>query len=139
MLKPGDNVDSWCGACKLILAHTIESIAADGPARVSCNTCNALHKYRPHKPGEGPKRVRQRETAASGRSQPRKTRSNIYQKLLIGKDMALAKRYSPKDRYVLDDVVDHPTFGVGVTTTIKDGNKFEIVFEDGMKTLIHGR
>ena len=128
MLKPGDDVDSWCGACKLILAHTIEAIVADSPARVHCNTCKAQHKYKPHKPSEDSKNVRQR-----------KARTSSYEKLLKGKDISLAKRYSPRDSYVLDDVVEHPSFGVGVTTTIKAGNKIEVVFENGMKTLVHGR
>jgi hypothetical protein len=35
--------------------------------------------------------------------------------------------------------MNHPTFDVGVTTTVKEGDKIEVVFEDGMKTLIHGR
>ena len=128
MLMPGDDVDSWCGVCKLILAHTIEAIAADTPARVHCNTCKAQHKYRPHQPSEKSKNVRQR-----------KARTSSYEKLLTGKDMSLAKRYSPMDSYMMDDVVDHPSFGVGVTTTIKDGDKIEVVFENGMKTLIHRR
>ncbi len=128
MLKTGDDVDSWCGACKLILAHTIEAIVADSPARVHCNTCKAQHKYRPHKPSKVSKNVRQR-----------KARTSSYEKLLNGKDISLAKRYSTSDSYVLDDVVEHPSFGVGVTTTIKDGNKIEVVFENGMKTLVHRR
>ena len=139
MPKPGDTVDSWCGACKVILAHTIDAMDEDSPARVHCDTCNAKHKYRPHKPGEGPKKVRQRKAAVPGGAKPRKPRASDYQKLLTGKDVSLAKRYSQTERYLLNDVVDHPTFGVGVTTTIKDGDKIEIVFESGMKTLIHGR
>ena len=128
MLRTGDDIDSWCGVCKLILAHTIEAIAADTPARVHCNTCKAQHKYRPHKPSKNAKNGSQR-----------KARTSSYEKRLNGKDMSRAKRYSPRDIYVLDDVVEHPSFGVGVTTTIKDGNKIEVVFENGMKTLIHGR
>ncbi len=139
MLKPGDDVDSWCGACKLILAHTIEAMVGDSPARVHCNTCRAQHKYRPHKPGEGPKKVRQRKVAASSGPRPRKARVSRYQELLNGKDMSLAKRYSSQDSYELGDVLEHPSFGIGVTITVKGGNKIEVVFQDGVKTLVHGR
>ncbi len=134
MLKPGDSVDSWCGVCKLISAHSIEAMVAEIPARVRCSTCNAQHRYRSYKPGEGPKAARKSKGGTG-----RKVRISNYQKLLTGKDMSLARPYSPADRYVLDEVVEHPNFGLGVTTTIKDGDKFEIVFEDGTKTLIHGR
>lgn len=139
MLKPGDDVDSWCGACKLILAHTIEALVDDTPARVHCNTCKAQHNYRPHQPGKAPKTVRQRKGAASGGPQTRKARANQYEKLLNGKDMSLAKRYSPTDSYALGDVVEHARFGFGLTTTIKAGNKIEVFFEDGVKTLVHER
>ena len=28
-LKPGGNVDSWCGKCSMMLAHTIEAMVGD--------------------------------------------------------------------------------------------------------------
>ena len=80
-----------------------------------------------------------RKRAASGEPQTRKARASKYEKLLNGQDMSLAKGYSPTDSYVLGDVVRHARFGVGVTTTIKAGNKIEVVFEDGVKTLVHER
>ncbi len=136
MLKPGDDVDSWCGACKLILAHTIEALVGDSPARVHCNTCRAQHRYKPYAPGKAPKTVRK---AASRGPQTRKARATQYEKLLHGQDMSRAKRYSPTGSYAQGDVVEHARFGVGVTTTIKAGNKIEVVFEDGVKTLVHQR
>ena len=77
--------------------------------------------------------------AASRRPQTRKARASQYEKLLNGQDMSRAKRYSPTDSYAQGDVVEHARFGVGVTTTIKAGNKIEVVFEDGVKTLVHQR
>ena len=139
MLKPGDDVDSWCGTCKLILAHTIEALVDDTPARVHCNTCKAQHRYRPNEPGKARKTVRQRKGAATPGAQTRKARASRYEKLLKGQDISLAKRYSPTGSYVLGDVVEHARFGVGVTTTVKAGNKIEVVFEDGVKMLVHER
>ena len=130
MLKPGGNVDSWCGKCKLILAHTIEAMAGDKPVRVHCNTCKAQHGYKPYEPGGA---------GGSKGPQPGKARASRYQMLLRGKDMALAKRYSPKDNYAPGDVVEHPSFGVGVAIAVKDGAKVEVLFDDGSKVLVHGR
>src|SRR5437762_7464331 len=98
MLKPGGDVDSWCGKCKRILAHTIEAMVGDKPARVHCNTCNAQHSYKPHEPGGAPRQVRQREAGDGLGPPPPKARASRYQVLLKGKDMALAKSYSTKDR-----------------------------------------
>lgn len=139
MLKPGGNVDSWCGKCKLILAHTIEAMVGDKPARVHCNTCKAQHSYKPFEPGESPGQVRKREAGGSPVPQPGKSRASRYQTLLKGKNMAEARRYSPKDSYEPGDVVEHPTFGVGVTIAVRDGTKIEVLFDDGSKVLVHGR
>jgi hypothetical protein len=135
--KPGSNIDSWCGKCKLMLAHTIEAMVGDKPARVHCNTCKSQHSYRPNPPSAGTRQTRQREAGAA--STTPKTRGNRYQSLLRGKDTATAKAYSPKDKYEAGDVLDHPTFGRGIATAVKDSTKVEVLFEGGSKTLVHGR
>ena len=56
--------------------------------------------------------------------------------LLKGNDAEAPKNYSPKDRYQLGDVLKHPTFGVGVTTAVKNGTKIEVLFETGSKLLV---
>ena len=132
MLRPGGNVDSWCGKCKMMLAHTIEAMVGDKPARVHCNTCKAQHTYKANPP----------KVAAAGgaaRSTSAKPRTTKYQSLLKGKDMAVARAYSIKERYEAGDVLQHPTFGTGVATAVKDITKVEVLFESGPKVLVHGR
>jgi hypothetical protein len=138
MLKPGDTIDSWCGKCKRILAHTIEALIGDKPARVHCNTCKAAHAYRPNEPGTASSA---RKVAADGSVVPpvRKPRASRHQTLLKGKDMATARRYSPQESYALGDVVEHPTFGIGVTIALRDGTKVEVLFDGGPKVLVQGR
>ena len=129
MVKTGDTIDSWCGNCKLMLAHTIEALVGDKPARVHCNTCNAQHSYKANKPGE----------SRSATKTPRKPRASKYEITLAGKDKSQAKRYSPKETYATGDLLDHPTFGYGVTSAVKDATKIEVIFEGGVKLLAHGR
>jgi hypothetical protein len=137
MLRPGENIDSWCGKCKRILAHTIEALIGDKPARVHCNTCKAQHGYKAHEPNGGSRQLRQADGSLAPR--PGRTRGNRYQELLKGKDKAVARSYSSQDRYSPGDVMEHPTFGFGVTTAIKDGTKIEVLFENGLKVLVQGR
>ena len=141
MLRLGDSVDSWCGKCKFMLAHTIETMAGDKPARVNCNTCNTPHAYKPNAPGAGAgsRAPRQPELASSSGLQPAKSQTRRYQVLLKAKGMADAKTYSSKDKYSLGDVMQHPNFGYGVATAVKDATKVEVLFETGTKVLIHGR
>jgi len=125
--KVGGTIDSWCGKCKLVLAHTIEALVGDRPARVHCNTCNAQHTYKAQPPNT---------TSAS--SEPRgKTRASRYQILLRGKDTALAKAYRSSERFAPGDLMRHAVFGFGVATAVKDGTKVEVLFEGGSKMLIH--
>jgi hypothetical protein len=132
--KLGGNVDSWCGKCKMMLAHTIEAMVGDKPARVHCNTCKSQHSYKAHPPATSTRTTRTREPGA-----PPKTRATRYQTLLKDKDAAAAKSYSFKDTYEPGDVLEHPNFGRGVATAVKEGNKVEVLFETGSKVLIHGR
>jgi hypothetical protein len=123
ILKPGENIDSWCGECKSILPHTIETLKGDKPARVQCNTCNAHHAYKAKEPA-----------ARTG-----KPRASRYETLLKGKDKAVARSYSTKDTYSPGDVMEHPTFGFGVATAVRDATKIEVLFENGPKVLVQGR
>jgi hypothetical protein len=124
--EPGGTIDSWCGKCKMILAHTIEAMVGVKPARVHCNTCQSQHAYKASEPTKAPAR-------AGG------TRPGRYKTLLATSNPTEAKTYSPKDTYRAGDVLQHPMFGVGVTTAVKDISKIEVLFEAGPKLLVHGR
>ena len=138
--KPGSNIDSWCGKCKMMLAHTIEAMVGDKPARVQCNTCKSQHGYKANAPGTSARRPRATDANGEVVRRPTKGRASKYQLLLNAKSSTGApKTYSPSNKYEEGDVLDHPTFGRGVTTSIKDGTKIEVLFEGGAKTLVHGR
>jgi hypothetical protein len=138
MLKVGGNVDSWCGKCGMMLAHTIEAMVGDKPARCHCNTCQSQHNYKPYAPGEAPRQVREREERGPRGPVAGHARASHYKELLKGRELAMAKRYSPKDKYKPGDLVEHASFGLGVATALKD-NKIEVLFEEGAKVLVHGR
>ena len=125
--KVGGTIDSWCGKCKLVLAHTIEAMIGEKPTRVQCNTCSAQHTFKAQQPNVT-------STGSESRGKPRSTR---YQILLKGKDTALAKAYCSSERYVPGDLMQHAVFGFGVATAVKDGTKVEVLFEGGSKMLIH--
>jgi len=134
--KLGGDVDSWCGKCKMMLAHTIEAMVRDKPTRVLCNTCKSSHSYKATAPTSRAAKPREGEAAAPRRT---KGRASKYQMLLDAKNTTAAKTYSPSSKYEEGDILDHPTFGRGVTTAIKDTTKIEVLFEGGSKLLVHGR
>jgi hypothetical protein len=136
MLKIGDNIDSWCGKCKMLLAHTIEALVGDKPGRVHCNTCKTPHRYKAAAPSTT---TRKTGATTAGTATTRKPRATKYQTLLQGKESGVVKRYSIKENYSPGDVIEHPNFGIGVATALKDGAKIEMLFETGPKLLVHGR
>ncbi|MBH1989373.1 MAG: hypothetical protein I8H75_02180 [Myxococcaceae bacterium] len=128
-MRTGSDIDSWCGRCKLILAHTIEAIAGGEIKRVGCNTCQAQHQYKPHAPGTAP--IKARGSVQNVKPKP-------YMALLESTRGAEAVPYRTDTRYEKGSVLKHTLFGIGVVTADKGSNKIEVVFPQGPKTLVHG-
>lgn len=142
--RTGGDVDAWCGKCNLMLAHTIEAMVGGSIKRVHCNTCRSQHAYRAHPPGQGgagtrtPRAPRER-ASSSKRAGAGAARASDYENYMKGREASDSRRYSPKSRFHAGEVIEHPKFGKGVATALKDGDKIEILFPDGPRVLIHGR
>ena len=116
----------------MVLAHVIHAVTATGrPARVECKTCGAIHGYRAKEPGSDPKRTT--------RSRARQNPEQIFEALIEGKDISQPVRYTIRDTFEKEMVIDHKKFGLGLVTEIRSGDKIEVTFREGVKTLIHGR
>jgi hypothetical protein len=139
--KVGGEVDAFCTRCKLTLAHTILAMVGTKIARVRCNTCGGDHVYR-SAPGstDRPTAPRSSTSRATGTAKADKPEKVVisFEEQLAGKDIANAPKYSPKDTYQVDQVIQHPTFGLGLVTAVR-GDKVDIAFKAETKTLVHGR
>ena len=132
--KVGGEVDAFCTRCKMTLAHTILAMVGTKIVRVKCNTCGGDHAYRVA-PG------------ASTTAKPRKPRASAAgtPKAVIGwtqriaeRDESTAKKYGVKETFAVDDLIDHPTFGLGFVTAVR-GDKVDVSFKTEQKTLMHGK
>lgn len=143
--KVGGEVDALCTRCRLTLAHTILAMVGTKIARVRCNTCNGDHAYRAA-PGTTDKPSASSRSASSSSSPraPRASRSSeekviiSFEEQLAGKDIANAARYNFRETYKVDQVIDHPTFGLGLVTAVR-GDKVDVAFKSEAKTLQHGK
>ncbi len=141
--KVGGEVDAFCTRCKLSLAHTILAMVGTKIARVRCNTCGGDHAYR-SAPGttDRPAASSSSRGTSSRASTPRADKPEkvviSFEEQLAGKDVANAPKYSPKDTYQVDQVIQHPTFGLGLVTAVR-GDKVDIAFKSESKTLVHSR
>jgi len=135
MVKVGGEVDAFCTKCELTLAHTVHAVVGGQPVKVECNTCHGVHRYR----GATARSSAPRAAGARG-EKPARPKAEV-----VGFDDLLAARkgtprpYSPKQTFAVDEVVDHPLFGRGFVSAVRDGGKVEITFRSDVKLLIHGR
>lgn len=131
----GGEVDAYCTKCKMILAHTVLAKVETKIARVRCNTCMGEHAYRANPPGTR-KAATAKKKAPGSKATVKKAEAKPFDSLFTEKSLASAQPYSPKGRYAQGDVLQHPTFGVGLVESIRD-DKVDAIFRQGPKTLIH--
>jgi len=106
-------------------------------AKVECNVCGARHKYRPPKIVK-PKKVKRKAAAKKTKKSPirqLKTEAH-FEKIMEGLDPSTAKPYSMTETFKKNDLIDHPTFGMGLITSTIQPNKIEVTFKVGGKLLI---
>ena len=120
-IRVGGEIDAHCGKCELNLAHTIIAMVGTKVIKVKCNTCDGEHQYRGVQPLEKPTSFAAPRKSATG-SVARTPRAAVvkmtWEDQFAGKDLARAKKYSPRETFVMDDVIDHPTFGIGLVIAV---------------------
>lgn len=125
----------------MMLAHTIIAMVGEKIARVQCNTCMGQHAHREGPPGSAAAKKRS-ATGTVARRSTRATKAEVetlpFEAIFEGADLSAAKKYSPATRFEAEDIVDHPTFGMGMVETARH-DKVDVIFKAGRKTLVHGR
>ncbi len=139
--KAGDEVDSKCTKCKMVLAHTILAMVGTKIAKVRCNTCNGAHTYRapPSASEASAARRRAEKKAIVADAEKLRTTASDFEAIIKGVDASGANPYSATMGLELNQVVEHATFGLGVVTELREGNKAHIAFSDGGRILVYGR
>jgi phage FluMu protein Com len=133
MIKVGGEVDAFCNKCNLLLAHTIHAVVGARPVKVECNTCHVVHAFR-RPPGSSATPVKK-----SARGAREKPVVFSFDELLRVRNPATAQRYSPKSSFGLDQVIDHPIFGMGFVSAVRDAGKIEVTFRSDVKVLVQGK
>lgn len=135
--RVGGDIDSYCTRCKMLLGHTILAMVGDRVARVRCNTCQGEHVYKSGAPGEAKPRA---SSGTGTRSTGTRAKAEVisFDDTIASKDVGNAKAYSVNEKFALDQVIDHPTFGRGFVSAVRP-DKVDVTFKSFVKTLVHGR
>ncbi len=124
------------------LAATILAMVGTKIIKVKCNTCNSERMFRGTQPLETkiPSLAKTRSASAPGRPKVSRAEAVVlnWEEQLKQKNLSGARKYSPRELYRVDDVIDHPSFGLGFVTAIRS-DKVDIAFKSFEKTLVHGK
>ena len=132
-VKVGEEILSYCGKCKLALAHVIINMKDETTiGKCECKTCSAKHNYR------DPETAGKDKTEKTA-SKPRTSSAEELWKEAMSKAKREPKPYAMDGIFKEGDVIDHPTFGKGVVEQRVMGNKIQTLFEQGSKLLICAR
>lgn len=134
----GQEIICFCSSCKLDLRHVIVAHKSgnSGPiSKVRCNTCKKIHAYR-GKPADKSATLTKKQVAV--REKPQVIPLEVeWREQLRSNENKPSIKYAPTNEFKVGDVIDHPTFGCGIVRAMKDSNKFEVLFQRDIKTLVH--
>ena len=138
-LSAGSIVETKCTRCRTVMNHTIVAMVGEKIVRVECNTCHGTHAYHPVKVPKEPVAAKagQKKVAV-----PRKTRVDPdaadreeWVEQQSGMDPERAIPYDMCRAYRVNNLLRHPTFGLGIVKAVLPPNKITVLFEDGKKLL----
>ncbi|OIQ19727.1 MAG: hypothetical protein BM556_04390 [Bacteriovorax sp. MedPE-SWde] len=133
-LGVGKEIVTNCSKCKLELAHLIVAMKDElTPHKVQCKTCKSTHTFKTKKaPAAKKKTTRKPRVSAADKI------TNAWEAGMSKQDGDLTK-YSPKTKFEIGELIDHPTFGSGVVDKQIDNNKIQVIFKTDIKVLIHNK
>jgi hypothetical protein len=62
-----------------------------------------------------------------------------WNKLVGDKESDGLQAYSANQAFAPDELLTHPKLGAGIVMRVVDGTKIEVLFREGLRTLVHGR
>ncbi len=135
-ISAGKEVLSYCGKCKLPLAHLIVSMKDPSTiGKTTCKTCNATHAYKD--PATKTKKVKSKKTA-SGRTRKKSISVGELWIEQMNKASGKAREYGIREVFTLGEIIDHKKFGPGIVQEIIE-DKIEVLFQHELKLLVHSK
>jgi len=137
----GENIDAYCLKCKLLLAHVILFKVDGAVSRVKCKTCNAEHKYRGTLPGakkaaatrtSGVVRAKKPVTAKATVNDAPREWDRKSRNMPPGTSI---RDYSIKESFKVNQVINHPSFGVGFVEKVASDKSIFVLFNDSVRLM----
>ena len=128
------NVYYSCTKCDRERYFRVLTHLSTTEARIECEVCGSKRKL-----NIGKKMAKKATTTKKPRiTKKEKEHLQLWQDLQDKNKDKLPEQYKISGDYSVDTVLDHPNFGIGVVT-VSLAQKIEVIFEQGVKNLIHKR
>ena len=140
MLSVGENIDAYCLKCKLVLAHLVLFKVDGVVSRVKCKTCGAEHKYRGTLPAAKKTTTKRTPSVRVKKAAAAKVTVNDapLQWDLKSRNMPPAtsiRDYSIKETFKVNNVINHPVFGVGFVEKVVTDKSIYVLFNDSVRLM----
>jgi len=119
----GQNINSYCGKCKLNLDHTIMAMDEEVISKVRCKNCGSSHNFK--SPLDAQKARKSRVKKGIGEA----ATTEIMWEVSLAEAKGNERDYSMTMRYRVGDIVNHRTFGKGIVMKLYN-NKCDMLFRD---------
>jgi len=128
-ISAGQNIDSYCGKCKLSRDHTIMTTDGEAIAKVRCKLCGSTHKFR--SPLDAQKVRKPRAKKGDGEA----ATTEIVWAAGLAEAKGKERDYSMASKYRIGDIVNHQTFGKGIVMKLY-AKKCEMLFKDRERLMV---
>lgn len=115
------------------LAHVVVSMLDGKPSKVQCKTCKGTHRY---KTSGNATPVRRTGTRVAAPKTVVRV-AELWEQKMAQKHKEDAFPYQTTRKFSLGEVVQHPSFGMGIVEEVRAPNKITVLFREGEKTLVH--
>ncbi len=129
----GKDIDARCGRCKRETLHTITAMVNETIAQVRCNSCSAIHKYRPTVAAKA-------KAASAAGTKPNRVSADMkeYRKQIADHDPDDVRKHNVFVRPVEGELIQHKKHGLGYVKSVA-ADKAQVLFAGGRKTIIVSR
>lgn len=120
-----------CKKCDSQRYHVVLAHLSSSSAKVECEVCKGKKTYKL-------KSARKKVTSSVKKKPSTRSPAKHWMELKQNYNSSTVQPYSMKVCFPEGAVIDHPKFGLGFVTGVA-GQAIQVVFEDGLRSLVHNR
>lgn len=121
-----------CTKCDGEKYHRVLSHVDEKSAKVQCEICGKKKTFKLKSPKAAKKKSAR---VVKSKAQPA---GGDWRLKMDQKASDAARSYSMKEKFILNDKIEHTKFGIGFVLNVS-GDRMTVLFEAGEKTLLHSK